>query len=100
MLLFDLFRSLLCYCFINLDPYCVISFGRYSQTTRYVPESLCPTWDETRIFDGIRIFGDPRVLLESPPPIVIELFDKDTVVCTLSIIVVIYPFLLSYIHFQ
>lgn len=73
---FILFKSLS----FSLDPYCIISFDRYSQTTRYVPESLCPTWDETRIFDGIRMFGSPKVFQECPPKIIIELFDKDTVV--------------------
>ena len=59
----------------------MVSFDRYSQHTRVISESLCPTWDQTLIFDGIRLYGDPSVVLDSPPPLVIELYDKDTVVC-------------------
>ena len=64
----------------NIDPYAVVSFGRYSQTSRVVQESLCPTWDQTLIFDGIRLFGDLKMVKNFPPQIVIELYDKDQVV--------------------
>ena len=73
--------KLSCYS-LSLDPYCVVSFGRYSQHTRVVSESLCPTWDQTLVFEGLRMFGDPQIVHDSPPPIVIELYDKDTVVRT------------------
>ena len=77
--------KLSCYS-LSLDPYCVVSFGRYSQHTRVVSESLCPTWDQTLVFEGLRTFGDPQIVHDYPPPIVIELYDKDTVVrtCTYS----------------
>ena len=63
-----------------IDPYAVVSFGRFSQTSRVVKESICPTWDQTLIFDGIRLFGDLKMMKEFPPQIVIELYDKDQVV--------------------
>ena len=63
-----------------VDPYAVVSFGRFSQTSRVVKESICPTWDQTLIFDGIRLFGDLKTVKEFPPQIVIELYDKDQVV--------------------
>lgn len=64
----------------NTDPYAVVSFGRYSQTSRVVKESICPTWDQTLIFEGIRLFGDTKIVKKFPPQIVIELYDKDQVV--------------------
>lgn len=62
------------------DPYAVMSFTRYSTRTRVVKESVCPTWDQTLLINQIRIFGTPQSVLDSPPPVVLELFDKDIVV--------------------
>lgn len=64
----------------NVDPYAVVSFDRYSKTSIVVKESVCPTWNETLWFNDIRLFGDPEALKESPPPVIIELFDQDQVV--------------------
>ena len=63
------------------DPYAIMSFGRYSTKSRVVKESLCPTWDQTMVISQIRVFGDTQSILDSPPPVVLEFFDKDQVVC-------------------
>lgn len=62
------------------DPYAVMAFGRYSTRSRIIKESVCPTWDQTMLINHIRMFGDPRAILETPPPVTVEFFDKDTVV--------------------
>lgn len=62
------------------DPYAYLAFGRYSARSRVVKESVCPTWDQTLLISQIRLFGSPNAVLESPPRIVIEFFDKDIVV--------------------
>lgn len=62
------------------DPYIVMSFSRYSARSRVVKESVCPTWDQTLLINQIRIFGNPGSVLESPPPVFLEYFDKDMVV--------------------
>ena len=62
------------------DPYAIMSFGRYSTRSRIVKESLCPTWDQTMVISQIRVFGDTQSIDESPPPAVLEFFDKDQVV--------------------
>ncbi len=62
------------------DPYAVMAFGRYSTRSRIIKESVCPTWDQTMLINQIRMFGDPRSILESPPPVMIEFYDKDQVV--------------------
>ena len=62
------------------DPYSIMSFSRYSARSRVVKESVCPTWDQTLLINQIRLFGNPNSILESPPPVVIEFFDKDTIV--------------------
>ena len=63
------------------DPYAIMSFGRYSTKSRVVKESLCPTWDQTMVISQIRVFGDTQSILDSPPPVVLEFYDKDQVVC-------------------
>lgn len=64
------------------DPYSIMSFGRYSTKSRVVKESLCPTWDQTMVISQIRVFGDTQSILDSPPPVVLEFYDKDQVVRT------------------
>ena len=66
------------------DPYCVLGFGRYSARSRVVKESVCPTWDQTILIDQIKLFGDPTSIRESPPKILLNFFDKDTIVSPLS----------------
>ena len=67
------------------DPYAVMSFSRYSTKSRVVKESLCPTWDQTMVLIQIRMFGDTQSILASPPPVVLEFFDKDQVVRVYSV---------------
>ena len=66
------------------DPYAVMSFGRYSTRSRIIKESVCPTWDQTMLINQIRMYGDPPSVLETPPPVVIEFYDKDIVVSRLT----------------
>ncbi|CAI8014042.1 Myoferlin [Geodia barretti] len=61
------------------DPYCLVSFHTSSDRTRVISETVCPTWDQTILMKSIRIFGDTSKVVESPPPIIIEFMDKDTV---------------------
>ena len=61
------------------DPYCILGFGRYSARSRVVKESICPTWDQTILIDQIKLFGEPATIRESPPKILMNFFDKDTI---------------------
>ena len=74
------------------DPYAVMAFGRYSTRSRVVKENVCPTWDQTMMIKQIRLFGDPMNILESPPQVYIDFYDKDTVV-SWSQTFFCYPFL-------
>lgn len=61
--------------------YGVLSFDHYSARSRVVKDSLCPTWDQTLIIDGIRMFGGiAQTILDSPPQAVVEFFDEDVMV--------------------
>jgi len=43
-------------------------------------ETLCPTWDETLVFDDIVVHGLRDELIRSPPVVIIEIYDYDIVV--------------------
>ncbi|XP_064007293.1 dysferlin isoform X1 [Pogoniulus pusillus] len=60
------------------DPYAIVSFLHQSQKTVVVKNTLNPTWDQTLIFYEIEIFGDPQNISDSPPNIVVEIYDQDT----------------------
>ncbi|KAG8550730.1 hypothetical protein GDO81_022142 [Engystomops pustulosus] len=60
------------------DPYAIVSFLHQSQKTVVVKSTLNPTWDQTLIFHEIEIFGDPAIVAEVPPSIVVEIYDHDT----------------------
>uniref|UniRef100_A0A670ZC91 Myoferlin n=1 Tax=Pseudonaja textilis TaxID=8673 RepID=A0A670ZC91_PSETE len=61
------------------DPYAHVSFLHRSKTTEIIHSTLNPTWDQTIIFDEIEIYGDPQTVAQSPPQVVVELFDSDQV---------------------
>ncbi|NWR55970.1 DYSF protein, partial [Bucorvus abyssinicus] len=60
------------------DPYAIVSFLHQSQKTVVIKNTLNPTWDQTLIFYEIEIFGDPQNISDSPPNIVVEIYDHDT----------------------
>ncbi|XP_029450348.1 dysferlin isoform X2 [Rhinatrema bivittatum] len=60
------------------DPYAIVSFLHQSQKTVVIKGTLNPTWDQTLIFYEIEIFGDPKIIAEIPPDIVVEIYDHDT----------------------
>ncbi|GAA6086331.1 myoferlin isoform X1 [Tachysurus ichikawai] len=61
------------------DPYVHVSFLHMSQTTETIKSTLNPTWDQTLIFNKVKIYGDPQTLARNPPQIVLEIFDNDQV---------------------
>jgi len=66
----------------SADPFARVAFLNYSQSTETVPKTLCPTWDQSLIFDVIDIYGEPKDVALKPPQIIIEIFDKDPLVRT------------------
>uniref|UniRef100_A0A8C0ZG55 Dysferlin n=1 Tax=Cyanistes caeruleus TaxID=156563 RepID=A0A8C0ZG55_CYACU len=62
------------------DPYAIVSFLHQSQKTVVEKNTLNPTWDQTLIFYEIEIFGNSRDVAESPPNILVEIYDHDTYV--------------------
>lgn len=62
------------------DPYARIAFGTQSQVTEILTRTICPTWDQTLIFENVQIYGSIDKVANNPPEVIIELFDKDPVV--------------------
>ena len=62
------------------DPYVRVVFGNVCQTTQPLEKTLCPTWDQTLIFETVGIHGSVNSVLDNPPNILLEIFDQDKVV--------------------
>jgi len=50
---------------------------------------VCPTWDQTLVFDLVEIHGDPQSVADNPPKVIVEIFDYDSFV---SVTVVAHTF--------
>ncbi|XP_014814982.1 PREDICTED: fer-1-like protein 5 [Calidris pugnax] len=59
------------------DPVAHVSFLHVSQSTRALPGTLDPLWDQTLLFHRVLLYGDPRGVQEEPPVVVVEVFDQD-----------------------
>ena len=70
------------------------SLGKLMQTKAWtltfqvVMESLSPTWDETIILESVVLYGDPDDIKASPPLVVVEVYDFDTLVWTFELVTV------------
>ena len=62
------------------DPFARIAFGDQSVCTQVIEETLSPTWDEMLIIHEVTMYGLMQEIAESPPTIIVEVFDQDKVV--------------------
>ncbi|TGZ59558.1 hypothetical protein CRM22_009034 [Opisthorchis felineus] len=61
------------------DPYVFCSFQGMCLRTETLQQTICPTWDQTLIFERVRIYGAPEAVQISPPTVTLEFFDQDQV---------------------
>ncbi|XP_058524347.1 fer-1-like protein 6 [Ochotona princeps] len=61
------------------DPFAKVTFISHCQTTKVIPQTLSPTWNQMLLFNEVVLHGDEKELVESPPLVVVELYDSDTV---------------------
>lgn len=61
---------------LSPDATAHVSFVCLSQRTRAVRGALDPRWEQTLLFPRVLLFGDPRRVLEDPPPVVVEVWDQ------------------------
>ena len=59
------------------DPFAELSISTSSQKTRTIPKTLSPTWNQTLTFNGLVLYGDPESTKNTPPMVVVDIFDKD-----------------------
>ena len=62
-----------------------MAFCKQSTLTNVLSQTLCPTWDQTLIFEDIEIYEAVENVAKNPPSVVVELFDRDKVVNYLTI---------------
>lgn len=62
------------------DPYVRVAFANSSQATEMLVQTLCPTWDQTLIFENIPMYGSVEEVQDNPPIVILEFFDRDAVV--------------------
>ena len=62
------------------DPFARVILLNQSQVTEKLEKTLCPTWDQSLIFEKVEIHGEPKLIENKPPEVVIEVFDHDTFV--------------------
>ncbi|KAM8784373.1 fer-1-like protein 6 [Rhynchonycteris naso] len=61
------------------DPFAKVTFLSHCQTTKVISQTLSPTWNQMLLFNELVLHGDHRELAESPPLVVVELYDSDAV---------------------
>lgn len=59
------------------DPFARVVFVDQSQCTQVIEETLSPTWDEMLIFNAVVIYGTINSIRNTPPTVVVEVFDQD-----------------------
>ncbi|XP_059528772.1 fer-1-like protein 6 isoform X2 [Myotis daubentonii] len=61
------------------DPFAKVTFLSHCQTTKVISQTLSPTWNQMLLFNDLVLHGDHQELAESPPLVVVELYDSDAV---------------------
>lgn len=62
------------------DPFARVAFGDQSVCTQVIEETLSPTWDEMLIIHEVTMYGLMQEIADTPPTIIVEVFDQDKVV--------------------
>ena len=78
--------------YFTADPFTRVVFLNHSQATERLQNTICPTWDQTLVFDTVHIHGDPQKVVDNPPKIIIEIFDYDSFVSRHSSTITMYKF--------
>ncbi|XP_063717173.1 dysferlin-like isoform X4 [Symsagittifera roscoffensis] len=61
------------------DPFCRVVIGNRSQKTTTQKLTVNPTWNQTLLFKNLEFYDSPEHLAEHPPPVVVEIFDWDSI---------------------
>ncbi|CAH1244828.1 DYSF [Branchiostoma lanceolatum] len=59
------------------DPFLSVFFSYRNQRTNVVKKTLNPVWNQTLVFQDLRIYGTPEAVAANPPPVVIQVYDHD-----------------------
>ncbi|KAM5281278.1 fer-1-like protein 6 isoform 2-T2 [Ctenodactylus gundi] len=61
------------------DPFARVTFLSQCQTTKVISQTLSPTWNQMLLFNELVLHGEEKEVVESPPLVVVELYDSDAV---------------------
>jgi len=78
--------------YLCADPFTRVVFLNHSQATESLKKTICPTWDQTLVFDTVEIHGDPQNVVDNSPKIIVEIFDQDSFVSCCSSTIIVYKF--------
>lgn len=59
-------------------PFIRLVFLNHSQCTRNLRDSVAPTWAQTLIFQHLLLYENPQDTKDSPPLVVLELWQRDS----------------------
>ena len=62
------------------DPFCRVVIGNRSQKTTVQKMTVNPTYNQTLILKNLEFYDYPEKLALQPPPVVVEVFDWDSIV--------------------
>lgn len=60
------------------EPFVRLVFLNHSQCTQTLRSSAAPTWAQTLIFQHLLLYESPHDTRESPPLVVLELWQRDS----------------------
>lgn len=63
-----------------LEPLTAQLNGSFGLFLQIISQTLSPTWNQMLLFNELVLHGDEKELAESPPLVVVELYDSDAVV--------------------
>lgn len=67
------------------DPFARVIIYNQCQETHVIDATLSPAWDQTLVFKDVIIHGSLDMILNTPPIVMVEIFDHDTVVSILAL---------------
>lgn len=67
------------------DPFVRVLFAGHTIQTTVKQQTVNPLWDECLILPIVKLYGDPESIKESPPDIIVQIYDEDLDVCVPAI---------------
>ncbi|XP_065652286.1 otoferlin isoform X6 [Hydra vulgaris] len=60
------------------DAFSRVILNNHAGDTNIIQQTRCPTWNQTILFQNLKLYGDIEFVLSNPPIIIVEIFDYDS----------------------